>query len=59
MNPSPNEIKQARLTAGLTQTKAANIIGYTMRSWQMWEAGKSPMRKVLFDTFLERIKAHG
>lgn len=51
MNPSKEEVKKARLNAGLTQMQAANVIGYKLRSWQMWESGDRKMRKSLFDYF--------
>ena len=51
-NPSPDEIKKARTSAGHTQTEAATLIGYTLRAWQMWEAGDRPMRRSVLDLYL-------
>jgi transcriptional regulator with XRE-family HTH domain len=49
--PSPSEIKQARLDAGLTQLEAAELVGFSARAWQMWEYGKRPMRPAVFHLF--------
>lgn len=51
---SKEEIKAARERAGLTQRDAAAKIGYTMRAWQDWEAGKRGMRRALLELFLQR-----
>ena len=53
-NPAPEEIKAARTAAGHTQTEAADLIGYTVRAWQMWEAGQRLMRRSTFDLYLSR-----
>ena len=36
--PLPQEIKAARLKAGLTQTGAAELVYVKLRIWQYWEA---------------------
>ena len=56
MNPKPNEIKEARRNAGLTQKNAASLIGYHLRAWQMWEKGDRVMRRLLFDVWLQKLK---
>lgn len=55
-NPTPDEIRAARLRARLTQTEAAAILGRSLRGWQYWEAGERAMSRFLFETFLERVK---
>lgn len=35
--PTPLEVKAARTAAGLTQTKAAKLFGYSLRAWQRKE----------------------
>lgn len=60
-NPTPNEIKQARIKAGLTQTQAAELIYSTMRTWQDWEGnpthGKVPrMHPGLWELFQAKVK---
>jgi DNA-binding transcriptional regulator YiaG len=52
--PRPDEIKAARIAAHLTQTQAAEKIGYTERAWQDWEGGRRGMRRALFDLFRQR-----
>jgi putative transcriptional regulator len=37
-NPTPDEVRSARETAGLTQTQAAEMVRGTLRAWQGWEA---------------------
>ncbi len=41
MNPTPEQVKQARVKAGLTQQKAADLVGVDIRTWQRWERGDS------------------
>ena len=42
-SPTPHDIKEARLTAGLTQTQAAALVYASARAWQYWEAGDRDM----------------
>lgn len=39
MKPTPAQIKQARLDAGLTQQAAADLVGVSIKSWQAYEGG--------------------
>lgn len=55
-NPTPKEIKKARLAAGLTQRAAADLIGYSRRAWQEWESGRGTMRRVILDAFQRAVK---
>ncbi|MFA6213425.1 MAG: hypothetical protein WC714_28570 [Candidatus Obscuribacterales bacterium] len=55
-NPTPNQIKQARTDAGLTQTQAAALIYKGCRCWQQWEAGSRSMDKALFELFMIKVK---
>lgn len=54
-NPSPDEIKNARLAAGLTQKQAGQLIGYSRRSWQEWEYGGRKMRWITFSAFKKSV----
>jgi DNA-binding transcriptional regulator YiaG len=54
-NPKPEEIKAARVHAGLTQTEAASLVHSTCRVWQQWEAGDRRMHPAFFELF--QIKA--
>jgi len=51
-NPHPDEIKAARLAAGLTQCAAAELIHSTLRTWQDWEAEIARMHPGLYELFL-------
>lgn len=37
-NPTPEQIRQAREAAGLSQTAAAALVYTALRTWQQWEA---------------------
>lgn len=50
-NPFPDEIREARETAGLSQTDAAALIYSKMRTWQDWEAGIARMHPGLWELF--------
>ncbi len=50
-NPAPEEIKDARLAASLTQTQAAELIYSSLRAWQQWEAGDRKMHPAFFELF--------
>jgi DNA-binding transcriptional regulator YiaG len=50
----PEEIRAARLRAGLTQVEAAKWVGVTSRTWQRWEAGHSRIPKAVL-MVLERL----
>lgn len=53
--PTPTEIREARASAGLTQTKAGALIGAPLRTWQDWESGARNMPAIKFEMWL--IKA--
>jgi DNA (cytosine-5)-methyltransferase 1 len=44
--PSPTEIKSARLEAGLTQTEAATLVHAGLKTWQNWESETGESRKI-------------
>lgn len=59
--PTPAEIKEKRLAAGLTQTEAAALIHTICPAWQKWEAAenlkthrKMPLGK--WELFLMKLK---
>lgn len=54
-NPSPEQIRAARNRAGLSQTKAADLIHSKLRTWQDWEAGKAAMHPALFELFMLKV----
>ena len=51
-NPTPEQIKQSRLNAGLTQAQAAAVIHKKLLAWQRYEAGDRGMDTALFELFL-------
>lgn len=55
-NPTPEEIKQARKDAGLTQTQAAELIYKSCRAWQQYEKGDREMDKAFFELFMIKTK---
>ena len=50
-NPTPTEIRQARESAGLTQTQAAEKVHATLRAWQWWESGDRAMHAAFWELF--------
>jgi DNA-binding transcriptional regulator YiaG len=50
-NPSPDEIVDLRKRAKLTQTDAAKLVYVTLRTWQNYEAGVTPMHPGLWKLF--------
>jgi len=50
--PTPQQIKQARIDAGLTQSAAAALIHQTVRAWQQYEAGDREISLTAWDLFL-------
>lgn len=52
----PDTIKEARREAGLTQKRAAELIGYSHKAWQYWEQGKRKMKIPVFEYFLAKTK---
>lgn len=55
MTPTPDQIKQARKSADLSQTAAAELIHSTLRTWQDWEAGIAKMHPGLWELFLIKV----
>lgn len=55
-SPAPEEVKSARLAAGLTQEQAGSIVGAARRTWQDWERGQRRMSPGLFELFNIKTK---
>lgn len=49
--PTPNQIREARLAAGQSQTAAAATIYRSLRMWQEWEGGTRPMDLALWELY--------
>lgn len=55
-NPAPQEVKDARGEAELTQSQAADLVFVTLNAWQRWEAGDSRMPPAAWWLFRLRTK---
>ena len=55
-SPTPDQIRQARELAGLSQTQAAALVHAGLRSWQHWEAGDRVMNPAIWELFLIKIR---
>jgi len=55
-SPTPEQIKQARKEAGLTQTQAAALIDMKRRTWQHWETGDRNMHPALWEMWNIKLK---
>lgn len=51
-NPTPEQVKQARLNAGLTQAQAAAVIYKKLLAWQRYESGDRSMDAAYWELFL-------
>jgi len=52
--PSAQQVKDARLAAGLTQTEAARVIHATRMGWQKAERGERRMSPAAWDLFCRK-----
>lgn len=50
--PTPDQLRAARLAAGLSQEDAGELILGSRRSWENWEQGRVKMHPGLFDYFM-------
>lgn len=55
-SPMPSEVKAARAETGLSQTKAASLIYFSLRAWQEWESGTRKMHPSAFELFKIKVK---
>ena len=51
-NPKPEEVRQARESAGLSQSAAAGLVYSGLRTWQHWESGDRRMHPAIFELFV-------
>lgn len=56
-SPTPQQIKEWRTDARLTQAQAAALIHSAQRSWQKWESGERAMHPAFWELFI--MKASG
>ena len=50
--PTPADVKSARIAAGLTQTRAAAVIHKKLLAWQRYESGNRAMDCALYELFM-------
>jgi DNA-binding transcriptional regulator YiaG len=55
--PDPEQIKSARVAAGLTQTQAGALVFTGCRGWQKWESGDNRMHPSIWRDWNTQIKA--
>jgi len=57
-HPTPQQIKEARVKAGLTQMQAAELVHKKLRTWQDWEhkSGKYKIDLTAWELFLILVK---
>lgn len=55
--PTPEEIKNARKEAGLTQAQAAALVHATQVQWSRFESGSSKMLRASWELFLIKCVA--
>ena len=58
-NPTPEQIKQSRLNAGLTQAQAAAVIYKKLLAWQRYESGDRAMDAAYWELFLIKTGQSG
>ncbi len=56
MNPTPQDIKDARKLAGLTQREAAALIYLDAQTWAKWEQGVNKMAWGPWELFNIKVK---
>jgi transcriptional regulator with XRE-family HTH domain len=58
IKPAPQQIKQARVNANLTQTQAADMLHKSLRLWQNYELGDRGMDISHWVLFQIKLKYH-
>lgn len=55
-NPTPEQIKQLRLDAGLTQREASTLMLMTITGYQHWEYGMRKMHPAMWELFQLKLE---
>ena len=58
-SPTPEDILGCRLNSGMTQAKAAALVGYSLRGWQDAESGRTKLQAATWALFLLGTGQHG
>lgn len=56
-SPTPDAVRSARQTAGLSQGEAAALLYKSLRVWQMWEAGDRRMDPAFWELFCLKLSS--
>lgn len=51
-NPTPEQVKAARMAAGHSQTEAATVIYKQVLAWQRYESGAREMDPAYFELYM-------
>lgn len=54
--PSPADIRASRLSLGLTQAQAGELVGVTDRAWRYWERGERVMPRGMWELWVIKTK---
>ncbi|PUE43638.1 hypothetical protein B9Z34_02075 [Limnohabitans sp. Hippo3] len=57
-SPQPDQVKVTRQALGFTQKESADMVHYSLRAWQLWEAGDRTMPAGVWELFLIKIGLH-
>lgn len=52
ISPHPDNIRAARISVGITQMQAADLIHVDISTWQRWEMGDRKMHPAMWELFL-------
>jgi transcriptional regulator with XRE-family HTH domain len=58
LSPTAEEVRELRLSLGLTQKDAADLVDRHVNRWSEWENGVYPMPGTLWEIFLLRVDKH-
>ena len=57
MSPTPQQIKDLRLRAGLSQIAASALVHSALSTWQGWEYGRRKMHPAIWELFQIKVAA--
>jgi putative transcriptional regulator len=57
-SPTVDEVRAARIAAGLTQTAAGELVGGSLTTWQGWEYGTRTVSPAVWAMFLLLTSQH-
>ena len=57
-SPTPQIIKNTRVTLGYTQKEMAEMLHVSLRAWQLWEAGNRKMPPGLWELCVIKAGLH-